>query len=269
MAVSINTYLQDLSYKYYIKNDSSERDKIYRSLDNLFKNLDNELGLLIKRRFVFGSYDRDTILPRNYDNNSDIDIMVIFKTTEYERTPETYRARLKNFADKYYKDRYGSEVVKSFPTVTIRLGHINYDLVPAKEEGIWTQTLYIPSKSGSGGWLQTDPNDVKSKLTEANTKYNSIVRPIIRLMKGWNAYKGYPYDSYKLELFITGLNFYGDDVQSGFFYAVGQLSTSLNDSQIKKEKVESLKYNINQVKNCLENYDQIKAKQWLHRVFPE
>jgi hypothetical protein len=51
-------------------------------------------------------------------------------------------------------DRYGSEVVKSFPTVTIRLGHINYDLVPAKEETMFwtTPTLHIPSKSSVSGW---------------------------------------------------------------------------------------------------------------------
>ena len=245
MAVSINTYLKDLSYKYYIKNDSSEIDKINRSLEALIKNLDSELGILIKRKFVFGSYDRDTILPRSYDNNSDIDLMVVFKTSDYERTPETYRAWLKNFADKYYKDRYGSEVVKSFPTVTIRLGHINYDLVPAKEEGVWAPTLYIPSKSNYSGWQDTDPNDVKNKLTEVNTRYNSIVRPIIRLMKGWNANKDYPYDSYELELFITGLNFSGDDIQKGFFYAVEKLTTSWNDTKTKKDKVESLKNNIN------------------------
>jgi predicted nucleotidyltransferase len=134
MAVSINSYLKELSYRYYLKNDSKEIEKINSSLEGLLANLDNELGDLIKNSFVFGSYERDTILPRSIDNNSDIDLMVVFKVTEYERTPETYRTWLKNFADKYYKVKYGSEVVKSFPTVTIRLGHINYDLVPAKEE---------------------------------------------------------------------------------------------------------------------------------------
>lgn len=268
MAVSINNYLRDLSYKYYLKNDSEEIKKINASLDALLKNLNTELGTLIKRKFVFGSYDRDTILPRSIDNNSDIDLMVVFNTTQYERTPETYRAWLKSFADKYYKDRYGSEVVKSFPTVTIRLGKINYDLVPAKEETVlWTSTVYIPNKGG--GWQSTDPNDVKNKLTEANTKYNSIVRPIIRLMKAWNCTKEYPYDSYELELFLTGLNYSGDDVQKGFFYAVGQLATSIFDPQNKKDKVASLKYNIDQVKNCLEKDDPVKAKQWLHRVLPE
>lgn len=267
MASSIDTYLRNLSYSFYLKKDSSEIARINTSKYNLLANLDKELGVLIKRRFVFGSYDRDTILPRSVDSKSDIDIMVVFNHTQYERTPETYRGWLKNFGDKYYKDRYGSEVVRSFPTVTIRLGNIHYDLVPAKEEStyLWTSTLYIP---GAYGWQSTDPSDVKTKLTEANTKYNQVVRPIIRLIKAWNCTNGYPYDSYKLELFVTGLNFYGDNVERGFFYAVGQLSTEWNDSQTKKDKVTSLKYNIGKVKECLDNYDVDGAKRWLHRILP-
>lgn len=266
MASSIDTYLRSLSYSFYLKKDSAEITRINISKDNLLANLDKELGILIKRRFIFGSYDRDTILPRSIDRKSDIDIMVVFNHTQYERTPETYRAWLKNFGDKYYKDRYGSEVVRSFPTVTIRLGNIHYDLVPAKEETqIWSSTLYIP---GDYGWQITDPSDVKTKLTEANTRYNQVVRPIVRLMKAWNCNNGYPFDSYKLELFVTGLNFYGDNVERGFFYAVGQLSTEWNDSQTKKDKVNSLKYNIGKVKECLGNYDVDGAKRWLHRILP-
>src|SRR6056297_2276540 len=157
MAASIDTYLKTLSYNYYLKKDSTEIDKINRSKENLLKNLDAELNILINRRFVFGSYDRDTILPRSIDSKSDIDLMVVFNHTEYERTPETYRAWLKNFGDKYYKDRYGSDVVKSFPTVTIRLNNIHFDLVPAKEEDwILGSTLYIPNKTS--GWQSTDPD---------------------------------------------------------------------------------------------------------------
>lgn len=267
MAVSINTYLRDLSYRFYLKNDSAELKAIDASLLNLMKNLNTDLGVLIKRKFVFGSYDRDTILPRSVDSHSDIDLMVVFNTTEYERTPETYRLWLKLFADKYYKDRYGSEVVKSFPTVTIRLGKIHYDLVPAKEVvSAWSSTLYIPSKVSV--WQSTDPNDVKTKLTAANTKYGSIVKPIIRLLKAWNSNANYPYDSYELELMITNMNFYGDNIERGFFYAVGQLTTSYSDPQTKKDKVNSLRYNINKAKECLEVNDSEKAKQWLHRVLP-
>lgn len=268
MAASIDTYLKSLSYTYYISKDSSDIDQINRSKENLLKNLDLELGARIDRTFVFGSYDRDTILPRSFDSKSDIDIMVVFNHTEFERTPETYRGWLKDFADKYYNDRYGSEVVKSFPTVTVRLNNINFDLVPAKEEKsfVFGSTLSIPNKNY--GWQITNPNDVKQSLTTANKKYNQIVRPIIRLLKAWNCTTGYPYDSYALELEITGMNFYGKNVQSGFFYAVSRLSAGPSDHQTKKDKISSLKYNINKVKKYLEVYETDRAKRWLRRVLP-
>ena len=33
-------------------------------------------------------------------------------------------------------------------------------------------------------------------------------------------------------------------------------------------KLNSLKYNIGKVKECLEKYDNDEAKRWLHRVLP-
>jgi predicted nucleotidyltransferase len=267
MAISIDNYLRTLSGSYYLKNNSDEVTKINNSIRNLFENLNTELGSKIKRKFIFGSYDRDTILPRKFDSKSDVDVMIIFNHTVYERTPDTYRSWLKDFADKHYKERYGSDVVKSFPTVAIRLNNIYYDLVPAKEEeSPFTNTIYIP---GNSGWRRTDPNDVKQKLTDANTRYNNVVRPIIRLLKAWNCNNDYPYDSYLLELKIIGMNFYNDTVQSGFLYAVDQLNPDWTDPQIKKEKIESLKYNINEVTKALELDDIERAKRWLHRVLPE
>ncbi len=269
MALSIDNYLRTISYdRYYLKNDSTEITKINRSLGALLGNLEKDLGVLTKRTLIFGSYDRDTILPRTIDGKSDIDLMVIFNHTEYERTPETYRSWLKSFADTYYKDKYGSEVVKSFPTVTIRLNNINYDLVPAKEETSLfnNTTLYIPDTAS--GWRSTDPKDVKDKLTTANTSYNSIVKPIIRICKAWNSNNSYPYESYELEKAITEMNFYNDTIQSGFFYAANRLPTSYYDNQAKKDKLISLNYNLGKVKEELEANNLDRAKQWLHRVLP-
>ncbi|MBF2091226.1 hypothetical protein FPG87_12365 [Flavobacterium psychrophilum] len=266
MAVIIDNYLRGLASSYYLKNDSEEVRKINASITNLLSNLDKELGVLIKRRFIFGSYDRDTILPRKFDSKSDIDIMVVFNHTDYERTPDTYRGWLKNFAVKYYKDRYGSEVVKSFPTVTIKLNNISYDLVPAKEETLfYTSTIYIP---GNEGWRTTNPHDVKQKLTDANIRYNNVVRPLIRIMKAWNCHNGFPYDSYLLELQITEMNFFNDNIQTGLFYLAGQLNASWSDPQSKKDKINSLRYNLQQVQNSLENNDSETAKRWLHRILP-
>lgn len=266
MAVSINNYLRTLSYNYYLRNNSTEDEKIKTYLNNLLSNLDKELGTLINRRLVFGSYDRGTILPRSIDSKSDVDLMVIFNHTEYERTPETYRTWLKNFADKYYKDRYGSEVVKSYPTVTIKLNNINYDLVPAKETELFFfgKSLYIPGNGND--WIETNPNDVKDKLTEVNTKYNSIVRPIIRLLKAWNSSNEHPLESYLLEKDIIERNFSGDNIQSGLTYASGRIG--IINTYNQRTKVESLNYNLDKMVESLNNEDLVTAKRWLHRVFP-
>lgn len=269
MALSIDNYLRNVAAKYYLKNNSIEVTKITSSVTNLLTNLQSFLGTKMNRAFVFGSYDRDTILPRSLDSHSDVDVMVVFNHTDYERTPETYRSWLYDFAVKNYQIRYGSTVSKTHPTVTIKLNNIHYDLVPAKEENNWftsASTLYIPKAGGE--WRTTNPYDVRSALTSANTKYNGIVRPVIRLMKGWNSNNGYPYDSYILERAITEMNFYGDNHQSGLFYAVNQLPLSSNDSTATKGKVESLQLNIRYVKQYLEEGNLERAKHWLHRVLP-
>ncbi|MGN6566811.1 MAG: SMODS domain-containing nucleotidyltransferase [Flavipsychrobacter sp.] len=267
MAASLDTYLKTLSSSYYLKNDSAEVKKIDASIAALFKNLNTEFGSRINRKFVFGSYDRDTILPRSIDEKSDVDIMIVFNHSVYERTPETYRTWLKSFAEKYYKDRYGSEVVKTHPTVTIRLNNIYYDLVPAKETAfsfLFPNNLDIPDTNNN--WRITDPNDVKKNLVDANIRYNYIVRPIIRLLKAWNCTNGYPYDSYDLERDITTKNYHGDNIQTGFFYASKYLR--VNSTRFQAEKVNSLIYNLEKVQECLDLYDVEHAKHWLHRVLP-
>ncbi|RYY89471.1 MAG: nucleotidyltransferase [Chitinophagaceae bacterium] len=269
MALSLDYYLKSLASSYYLKNDSTENTRITASVSNLVKNLKEDMNPLINRIFIFGSYDRDTILPRSIDENSDIDVMVVFNHTEHERTPETYRIWLKLFADKYYKNRYGSEVVKSFPTVTVKLNNIIYDLVPAKEEHFFYRASVISIPSKVSGWQETDPNDIKSKLTIANTQYNGIVRPIIRLLKAWNASNGYPFDSYDLELQITNMNFFNDTVQTGFFWAVRMLSYSWGDSQNKQNKIASLQFNVQKAIDALEANNLDLAKNWLHRVLPK
>ena len=265
MAVSIDNYLRTISSYYYLKNSSVETQKINISVSSLQKNLNSHFGDLIDRSFTFGSYERDTILPRKFDRKSDVDVMVVFKNTSY--TPETYRNQLKRFADKYYYLRYNSAVVKSFPTITVQLNNINYDLVPAKEESSWFSgtTLQIPGKDG---WRDTNPHDVKENLTKANIKYNGIVRPLIRLMKAWNCNNGYPYDSYLLELEITGMSFSGDTIETGLFYIADSLRITYTDSVIKRTKIAALKGCLSEVQQALDNDSLIRAKLRLHKQFP-
>lgn len=263
MAESLNFYLTELSKAYYLKSDSREAAQITFSYNSLKEKIKSHFGSKVNRVFEFGSWDRDTILPRKYDEQSDIDIMIVFNHSEFERTPETYRNWLLSFAQNTYPR---SNVYKSSPTVTIELNHIKYDLVPAKEEtGLFSKTLYIPESSNS--WISSDPLDVKTNLTNANTRYNGVVRPIIRLLKAWNCFNNYPYNSYNLELEISGLNFSGDNVATGLFYAVEKLDPYIG-STFRQQKVKMLQNNIQKVKNSLRDSNHTNAMHWLHKVLP-
>ncbi len=106
--------------------------------------------------------------------------------------------------------------------------------------------------------MDTYPNEFNTKLTNSNNKYNSIVKPIIRLLKCWNADKNYPFASYELEQLIANMNFSNDNYQTGFLYAINHLST-YNLSEQGKKKVETLKSNKKWIEEYLGRDNQEKA----------
>ena len=79
---SINYRLQTISSNLFIKYNSTERTYIDGRISILTANLKSYFGNSINDVKIFGSYKRDTILPRKFDENSDIDILVIFNQAE-------------------------------------------------------------------------------------------------------------------------------------------------------------------------------------------
>lgn len=108
--VSINSYLSGLASKYFISYGSTERDSIDKSVETVKTRLNNYLPTEISGIYVFGSFSRGTILPRDYDSHSDVDMMVFLNHSSLGKTPETYRTWIKAFADKYY---YSSEYIRA------------------------------------------------------------------------------------------------------------------------------------------------------------
>src|SRR5690606_27804775 len=106
----------------------AERQRINTSLSQLEEVLSRHLSGRIKELIRFGSYTRNTILPRRYDSKSDIDMLVVFDTTCGRLMPDTYRQNILNALAAAYPR---SVVKKSFPTVRLELNHIMFDVVPA------------------------------------------------------------------------------------------------------------------------------------------
>lgn len=263
MKSGINNHIQRISSELFIKYGSAERIRINESVSDISKNLKGHFGNKIEDVTIFGSYSRDTILPRRYDPRSDIDILVQYDIENELLNPESYRNQLKTFAQKYYTK---SIIRKSHPSIVIELNHISFDLVPAIfDKGFFFDTLEIPSDKLE--WMETNPKDFNQELTSANSKYNSIVKPIIRLLKYWNCTQDYPYNSFDLETMIAGMDFKNDNYESGFLYAVKNLSA--RDLSLKSaSKVDALYNNCDWIKEYLERENIHKAKERLAKILP-
>jgi len=258
---SINSRLQSAASDLFIKYGSTEREYIEGKITNLKTNLKDWFGSSISEIIIFGSYKRDTILPRNFDEESDVDILVVFSDAQQEATPETYRTRLKKFAEGKYST---SKVLKNHPSIVLEMNKIKFDLVPSRKSNSWfSDTYQIPDKSGY--WMNTDPVGFNSIVTEANTKYNSIVKPLIRLFKRWNSHNYYPFATFDLENRIAEMNFSGDNFQTGFLYAIDRLS-SYNLTVLGSQKVETLKSNGKWIKEYLDRENQLKAIEVTCRI---
>ena len=258
---SINYRLQTIASDLFIKYNSTEREYIVGKIQNIKTNLNSYFGSGIKEILLFGSFKRDTILPRKFDERSDIDVLVVFNNAEKEYTPETYRTRLKKFAEYKYST---STVIKDHPSVVLEMNKIKFDLVPSRlvDNYLW-RTYQIPDKNGS--WMNTDPLGFSKKLTDANTRYSNLVKPMVRLFKRWNSYNGYPFSTFELENLIAEVNFSGDNYETGFLYAINQIST-FSLGVVATRKVETLKTNGKWIKEYIERGNQEKAIEVTCRI---
>lgn len=177
--MTVNGYLQDLASRLIVKDE--EKEKITTSINAIKNKLSLYFGSEVTDKIVFGSYTRGTILPRKADDESDIDLMVVFGNNINSYKPQTYLNRLKNFAEKYYST---SEIYQSSPTIVLELNHIKFELVPAYRPLGYADEYKIPD--GPSEWISTNPNEFNNILIDCNTKNSSKIKPTIRLIKRWN-----------------------------------------------------------------------------------
>jgi predicted nucleotidyltransferase len=217
-----------------------EELSVTTSVNTISARLTSHFGTNIKEKFKFGSYTRGTILPRSMDEQSDIDYMVVFTDRGY--TPQTYLDRLKKFAEKYY---YSSDIKQSSPSVVLELSHIKFDLVPAVKE-IYSD-YEIPN--GPNAWQTTNPNDFNATLTAKNNAEMHKIKPMIRLLKYWNAINGYVFDSYSLEKYVVGLDYtFAYNIRDYLYVPFNNLSLSYRDAQWRRDKLQRAKDIIAQVR---------------------
>lgn len=238
--MSVLSYLTNLSSELVLSLD--EKVSIACSLAFLKTNLNRwSHSSDIQEQTVFGSYDRETILPRRYDEGSDVDYMIVFNNPNNFQ-PETFRTWLKKFATDYYTR---SEVYLDYPTTVLELSHIKFELVPAIKP-YWGTYMIPDNTTIYSKWQSTNPFSLKNTITEAN-KINNNIRPLIRLMKYWNVLNGKPYASYELEQKIASMPFwYSKNLEECFYFFVEALMVDYSMSQADKNAVNKLKNHVRQ-----------------------
>lgn len=277
--MSVDSYLNDLAQRAIVRND--EKNKIQVSIDTIFQRLQqfdesDELSITprnqIEKRFVFGSYKRRTIISRQFDDDSDIDIMVVFgkifggfyhlePRNNYPKKPQTYLKYLKEFVESKYST---SICEQSFPAVVLELNHIKFDLVPAIVDDFGDYK--IPNKQGwyqmkALDWITTNPNDLDGALAN-----NQPLRRLVRVTKIWNAKQGHIYESYELEKWIiqqcdlSKRSFLrGDYSLSEYFYRFCEsLPICWDLPEYKQKKVERLQEAAKEAE-CFNNENSIKS----------
>jgi hypothetical protein len=260
--MSVLSYLQARASNAVLSND--ERGSIATSTSTLQGKLLRHFPGELSEHFRFGSFTRDTILPRKMDEQSDIDYMIVFKEGGY--TPQTYLDRLKRFVNTYYTK---SEVYQSSPTIVLELNHIKFDLVPALKQEWWEGSGYkIPD--GAGNWRATDPNDFNKDLENANKNNSYLIKPTIRLAKFWNANNSYVFDSFSFEKWIMNRSYFLCSNHKDFLFNVFDgLSTSEVSEQWRREKIDRAKRIVAKVREMERDDMPYSAEAEVKKLIPD
>jgi len=267
-AENINGYLTRLAGNAIL--NSAEKASIKTSISTLQQRIDSYFSNQLTEHFIFGSYSRGTILPRRIDEHSDIDYMIVFSDGSYQ--PQTYLDRLRRFVELYYKR---SEIVQSHPTIQLKLGHICFELVPATED--WLGHLKIPARAVDYiNWVDTDPTGFNASLVAKNQEHSQIIKPLVRIMKYWNARNGYPFESYELEQFIVSQNFSdwgllgipSKSLKDCFYTCIENLSLGWSSPQWKRQRLEHVKKVIRSVEAYESTAETIQALNVIKHLLP-
>lgn len=212
-------YLTELAQK--LKLTTSEAEGIQTSVTTIINKLKDHFkddGL--KEVFAFGSYDRNTLLTRKADTESDVDILIVFEEKRWE--VQTYLNKLKQFAETNYPR---SEAYQAHPTITIELLKIKFELVPCiyKEEFLEDGKYLIPNPGKTEfEWIKTEPLSLKNKINHYN-KTRPVLIDLILLYKHWNIQNGRLYSTFTVETFLLEHFDYEEDLCYNFYKIIDKL----------------------------------------------
>lgn len=153
-----------------------------------------ESSLKVLDSFLTGSYSRHTMIAPLKE--ADIDIFIILHPEYYEPSGQ---ANLLDRVKRVLKNTYPNtpDISRNGQAVTIQFTDFVVDVVPAfRREG----GGYLIPNSTRQTWIATDPTKHVQILSDANTKHNGDLVPLIKMVKGWNRNIDHYFYSFHLEV---------------------------------------------------------------------
>ena len=164
------------------------------AVSKLGARINSYFGGEVIEHFRFGSIIRGTSLPQAFEEEMDVDYLVVF--TDRSLSPKTLVRKLMDFADRMYPR---STVYQSSPAVVIALSAVKLELVPAHRTLLGVLHSHRIPNSSATDWIGTKPLGFEQKLVERNKECHHKLKAAIRLTKMWNAENNYVLSSYRLE----------------------------------------------------------------------
>jgi hypothetical protein len=163
---------------------------------------------------VIGSYGRGTVIRRERD----IDVMVVLAAKPYEarfrgssQTDVLYW--LRNALKAEYPNTkvstrkvalcldlgagFGVDLIPVFDVAEVAALHLLFRFLGAPSGA---KGFYLPN--GRGGWHKTNPPFHQNLMSDADTRLNGKLKPLVRLMKLWNLREHGRVRSFHLEMMV-------------------------------------------------------------------
>lgn len=243
--------LQDL--KIFV--DRSEKDRIKKATEEVSTRLKKDLNLKQEDILSFGSFTRNTMLPRAKDDKSDVDLLLDMSAHEgaQRSQPLVYLNRIKKAVNGQFRD---NEVTKDPMSVTLMQKKIQFDLIPGFPLGK-IKSFKIPN--GKGGWMKTTPRKLNDLLTKKNKETAPIAMShLIRLLKYWNVTHNRRHKSGDLEARVLSWEFNSKNMFEAFCFALRRL---------EKEK-QATRDQLDQLMNSYNKKEYQKTANILNQLLP-
>ncbi|MEU8251846.1 CBASS oligonucleotide cyclase [Nonomuraea sp. NPDC048916] len=186
----------DAFYKFRtnLKTTDTENASASRRQNKIREQVEAAETLTVIHTFLTGAYRRET----KTKPLRDVDIMVVIADTDYLKLhPSEILLAVRAILAPLYGearvtcDRFAVRVdfgIKVVDDVSEDAEVVSFDVVPAFETG----DHYLIPDDVTGAWIKTNPTIHYDMAVAANKAFSEQWKPLVKMLKKWNAVAGYP-----------------------------------------------------------------------------